>query len=1498
LFRNKKRTVFSVADEHSQSPKNHKKKKDASSGIVPAKTKKELHYQYSDEECVCSSDSQPSSEVETDSSGDDMNPATHTQQTLARRLTRREKQREELIRKKKEQNKISMDDFLNKQVEFHTWIEEEKHKTYNQISSPKKKIYFRTFMKLWNKRKLPQKYYRGSEEIQSPHLSQNNVNFNVFDEPDEFSHLTAIKRPKSKRLSVENGGFLDSPFSTFGKTPPKLQHQDSFDKENCTPLRPIHTFASPQVKTNKNSHVSPILELSEYQIPLNSVRVPSLSSSEDVSCVTGGSLIRPYSVTPLPWVTDSDTSSVKSEITDDEDHSKMTAPVTSVVYALPRKTQTKKSVVQVKKSSRPPPVPPKPRSGLVNYCSSVDSNSGYSVIYPRSAPDSLSIDSDQSGESDVRPGSLVDFHSNRSSISDPGQRNVYPTMDSISLNSFESDPGLHANLSRPDDSSTKSCCVIESDEDLPLPPPPELPSVLLDYTQSDLPPPPDSPHTNSCPEFPSVPFELMDPQHQVTNVSMDVNIKNNFERTKCKTENHTGSSSVNPPQIGGIQLSSLASPQKGSLGWCRAVTAKPYSAPSRTVSKVLLQGTESTSIPLQGQRSQVGQKRELGMPYKISTNKYLMNYGEVEQAVSHITRQENTTVENIADRQDSQCTTNTGNDDGVVSPGYMEMDRIKNTTVEKIANGPDNRGTTNTGNGDGVVSPGYMEMDRIKNTTVEKIADRQDSQCTTNTGNEDGVVSPGYIELDSIRTVCPDGVAASNPLMCTEEVSLPSIPGQSTETVSSVSDNRSMEMRGQEVKDSPGFTGNIHREADIEVSPNVTTRRGRRRKTLKQGSDFTMDSCPTLEELNLSRDKATGDMPQTEGPLTSTKLSQVEGLFTPMEKQRKIDMVTDVNNRHHSEKSYSTSETYSVDVQKCRSALLQQKHHLVTRENPLNDMRKDGEYCKLNILKDLPNTASKSALSSIGAKQCCTEQQLHGIVNSQGSLSTNMQSPRSLSTDQQTSGLINTDQQTSVLISTDQQTSGLINTDQQTSGLISTDQQTSRLINTDQQTSGLINTDQQTSGLISTDQQTSRLINTDQQTSGLISTDQQTSGLINTDQQTSGLINTDQQTSGLINTDQQTSGLISTDQQTSRLINTDLQTSGLINTDQQTSGLINTDQQTSGLISTDQQTSGLINTDQQTSGLINTDQQTSGSISTDKQISRSLNTDQQAPRSLSTNQKSSPRVNQARFYPSSNSNAGKSVISGETGTSVSLSVKSNVNSQHNSDPPRKSGHMRNASVSAPKWVPSNGHSLHNPDLPSKINQVKNPVVSALEQNKLSNNIKRQCPPVQQDHLRNPLLSGPHSPQTMTPCSLPLLTQSPRKLQNFRDRISSKVSGKNNYKTQDSQSQPISPQVPGAPNQLSKPNSETFCQRNAMDDGTKVLETDIDSVFISSHSLPDKQVPRKSKQQISPDKHTQGKPNFHGLPDRQTLGKSELQGSPNKHVEGKLKRAESSETIIW
>ena len=75
-----------------------------------------------------------------------------------------------------------------------------------------------------------QKYYRGSTDSESPCPTYVARGFSFDDE--EIFDVKKFCKPKSKRLSIETTNVADSPFSTFGKTPPKLLPITSLQKLN------------------------------------------------------------------------------------------------------------------------------------------------------------------------------------------------------------------------------------------------------------------------------------------------------------------------------------------------------------------------------------------------------------------------------------------------------------------------------------------------------------------------------------------------------------------------------------------------------------------------------------------------------------------------------------------------------------------------------------------------------------------------------------------------------------------------------------------------------------------------------------------------------------------------------------------------------------------------------------------------------------------------------------------------------------------------------------------------------------------------------------------------------------------------------------------------------------------------------------------------------------------------------------------------------------------
>ncbi|XP_067674539.1 nucleolar and coiled-body phosphoprotein 1-like [Haliotis asinina] len=186
------------------------------------------------------------SESSSESDGE-IAEVSRKQRMFARRSIRRDRKKQKEQQKKIENNMISMDDYLSKQAEFKMWLKEEKQKTAADLKSPKLKAYFKDFMKLWNKKKLPQKYYRGSTGTDTPPPSRNHQRFS-FVEGSPFSDIPGFHHPID--LSLEGAVLLDSPFSTFGKSPgepltaqstpriiklPDIKNTNAVDKENsCT----------------------------------------------------------------------------------------------------------------------------------------------------------------------------------------------------------------------------------------------------------------------------------------------------------------------------------------------------------------------------------------------------------------------------------------------------------------------------------------------------------------------------------------------------------------------------------------------------------------------------------------------------------------------------------------------------------------------------------------------------------------------------------------------------------------------------------------------------------------------------------------------------------------------------------------------------------------------------------------------------------------------------------------------------------------------------------------------------------------------------------------------------------------------------------------------------------------------------------------------------------------------------------------------------------------
>ncbi|KAL4232873.1 hypothetical protein ACF0H5_007560 [Mactra antiquata] len=225
----------------------------------------------------------------------DTNKASKKQKAFAKISIKREKKKEKELRKKTEKNMISMEDFLGKQTEFKMWLYEEKCKNAGEISSPKLKVFFKQFVRLWNKKKLAHKYYRCSTLPESPApLTPKKCNF-----------LTGTDNCQPLPVDTDNPVVAvnppTSPFVTFGKTPPKVFKSKKFQlfgSSKDIALLSVAPIGSPQVihkpkQSTQNSQ-------DQYQVP--KIGRKEVNQNESPTDLSEGPV--PYKVSVYPWATD------------------------------------------------------------------------------------------------------------------------------------------------------------------------------------------------------------------------------------------------------------------------------------------------------------------------------------------------------------------------------------------------------------------------------------------------------------------------------------------------------------------------------------------------------------------------------------------------------------------------------------------------------------------------------------------------------------------------------------------------------------------------------------------------------------------------------------------------------------------------------------------------------------------------------------------------------------------------------------------------------------------------------------------------------------------------------------------------------------------------------------------------------------------------------------------------------------------------------------------
>lgn len=158
------------------------------------------------------------SESESETSADDIVFETLKGKKPVKRM-KKDSQPEVRYAEKIEYSIISMDDFLYKQNEFRLWLREKrKPELCSRLSASKQNKYFKEFVKVWNKRKLPPKYYKQSLLTRRDTLSApvtHNQRFS-FAEHTDNSPLPGFQPSPQVAFSADSPQ-RKTPFSTFGK---------------------------------------------------------------------------------------------------------------------------------------------------------------------------------------------------------------------------------------------------------------------------------------------------------------------------------------------------------------------------------------------------------------------------------------------------------------------------------------------------------------------------------------------------------------------------------------------------------------------------------------------------------------------------------------------------------------------------------------------------------------------------------------------------------------------------------------------------------------------------------------------------------------------------------------------------------------------------------------------------------------------------------------------------------------------------------------------------------------------------------------------------------------------------------------------------------------------------------------------------------------------------------------------------------------------------------
>ncbi|XP_064609541.1 mucin-2-like isoform X2 [Liolophura sinensis] len=174
--------------------------------------------------------------------------------------------------------KISMDDFEAKQVEFKLWMLEQQNGSIDTLKPSKVKSFFKKFVKEWNKKRLPQRYYWSSEETPPPSRAGSRFSFAEDVQTPDFLNFPAAPVDLSND-DVDSSDDIErsGSFSTFGKT----QKPEGLNDE-ITPTLPKR----------------PLLSTSPLTCPSLSPQSPVLLTYEHSPGIINGTLKERYAITP------------------------------------------------------------------------------------------------------------------------------------------------------------------------------------------------------------------------------------------------------------------------------------------------------------------------------------------------------------------------------------------------------------------------------------------------------------------------------------------------------------------------------------------------------------------------------------------------------------------------------------------------------------------------------------------------------------------------------------------------------------------------------------------------------------------------------------------------------------------------------------------------------------------------------------------------------------------------------------------------------------------------------------------------------------------------------------------------------------------------------------------------------------------------------------------------------------------------------------------------